>query len=149
MKEAKKEFSLGIFVILGLLCVGYLTINLGKLNFLDNNVYPVYANFTSVAGLREGANVEISGVKVGNVGTIELDQVTLMAKVEIYVDNDITLTDDTIASIKTSGLIGDKYINLAVGGSSTELKANDTIFDTESPLDIESLIGNYVFGSIE
>ncbi len=149
MKEAKKEFSLGIFIIIGLICVGYLTINLGKLNLFENNVYPVYANFSSVAGLREGANIEIAGVRVGNVGTIKLDSATLLAKVELYIQNDIILTDDTIASIKTSGLIGDKYVSLTVGGSSTELQANDTIFDTESPLDIEALVGKYVFGDVE
>ncbi len=148
MNEKRKEFSLGIFIIFALLCVGYLTIKLGRLDVLGGDNYPLYANFSSVSGLREGANVEIAGVKVGSVGTISYDNETSLANVKLYINQDVTLSDDSIASVKTAGLIGEKYIGIVPGGSLDELQAEDTIFDTEAALDIEALIGNYVFGSV-
>ncbi len=149
MRDAKKEFSLGIFVIIGLLCVGYLTVKLGRLEVFGSNSYPLYANFSTVAGLKQGANVEIAGVKVGRVSSITLDSVNVLAKVQLNIDSSVALSDDSIASIKTAGLIGEKYISITPGGSPDELQANDTIFDTEAPLDIEALIGKFVFGNIE
>lgn len=147
MKYAK-ESIVGIFVIVGLLCVGYLTIKLGRMELFDSKGYSVSARFSSVTGLRIGANVEIAGVSVGRVAAITLDPKSYMANVQMRINDDVELSDDVMAAVKTSGLIGDKYVSLAPGGSDTLLKNGDVITDTEPVLDIESLISKYVFGGV-
>lgn len=143
-----KESIVGIFVVLGLVCVSYLTIKLGRMEVFDSGGYSVTARFSSVTGLRVGANVEIAGVPVGRVTTIQLDPQTFMADVVLRINDNVRLSDDVMASVKTSGLIGDKYIAIAPGGSDTPLKNGDTITDTEPTLDLEALIGKMVFGGV-
>ncbi len=144
-----KETSVGIFVLLGLVCLTYLTIKLGRMELFDTEGYSISANFSSVAGLRVGANVEISGVPVGRVTSIKLDPEKYLAIVFMRIDNTVRLSDDVIASVKTSGLIGDKYISLAPGGSDVYLKNGANISETESSMDLENLIGKVVFGGIK
>ncbi len=138
----------GIFVLLGLICVGYLTIKLGRMEIFGNSGYTVSAQFSSIAGLRNGANVEIAGVTVGRVVKISINPETFLANVDMRIDKEISLSEDTIASVKTSGLIGDKYIGLEPGGASEILQEGMVIWDTESAVDLESLISKYVFGGI-
>ena len=111
-------------------------------------MYKRQASFTSVSGLRAGAEVEIAGVRVGRVKAIRLDGKTNRAVVELLLNKDVELTDDVIASVKTSGLIGDKYVSLEPGGSGAPLGNGGEITDTESAVDIESLISKYVFGKV-
>jgi phospholipid/cholesterol/gamma-HCH transport system substrate-binding protein len=101
-----------------------------------------------VTGLKEGARVEMAGVPIGEVEAIVLDTEQQVARVQIKIQGNVTLSDDTIASVKTAGLIGDKYIRLSPGGSDLVLKAGDTIYETESAVDIEELISKYVFGGV-
>ena len=143
-----KESIVGVFVVLGLICVSYLTIKLGRMEVFDSSGYTVTARFSSVTGLRMGASVEIAGVAVGRVTSIRLDPETFMADVDLRINDGVSLSDDVMASVKTSGLIGDKYISIAPGGSDTLLKNGDTITDTEPTLDLESLIGKVVFGGV-
>ncbi|UZP67799.1 outer membrane lipid asymmetry maintenance protein MlaD [Desulfovibrio mangrovi] len=149
MKKYTKETSVGVFVLICLLCVGYLTIKLGKMEVMGADTYTVTARFTSITGLRVGADVEIAGVPVGKVSAIKLDKEESLALVSLAIRKDVELTDDVIASVKTSGLIGDKYIKLAPGGSVSTLGQGDEITDTESAVDIEELISKYVFGGIK
>lgn len=144
----KKQSAVGIFVLIGLICVGYLTIKLGKMEVFGSSSYTVAAQFSSVSGLRNGASVEISGVQVGRVSAIDLDPETFLAKISMKINNNIVLSDDTMASIKTSGLIGDKYVELTPGGSDGLLAEGSVISDTEPPVDLIALISKYVFGSI-
>ncbi len=146
--HTSREINLGIFVLIGLLCVAYLTVKLGKMEVLGGDGYSVEARFSSVSGLRVGASIEISGVTVGRVTGIGLDDKTSQAVVTLYVNKGIQLTDDTIASVKTSGLIGDKYVSLALGGSDLMLADGDEITDTESSVDLESLISKFAFGGV-
>jgi len=146
MKKTSIEIAVGVFVLIGILCVAYLTVRLGKMELLGGNYYTVKARFQSVSGLKSGALVELAGVQVGQVEAINLDPVQQVAIVAMKVNNSVKLTDDVIASVKTSGLIGDKYINLTPGGSEQALKPGDTITDTESAVDLEELISKYVFG---
>lgn len=148
MKKASTEISVGVFVLIGLLCVGYLTIKLGQMQILGDDHYLVYARFDNVSGLRSGAQIELSGVKIGQVAEITLDDKTLFAVVAMKIKNGMVLTDDTIVSVKTSGLIGDKYLKISPGGSEEILKAGDMITDTESAVDMEELISKYVFGGV-
>ena len=143
-----KEAAVGFFVLVGLVCLAYLTVKLGRMEVFNSEGYTVYASFNSVSGLRPGAEVEIAGVRVGRVKAIRLDDERPRAVVELQLNKGIHLTDDVIASVKTSGLIGDKYISLAPGGSGTELGNGDESTETESAVDIEELISNYVFGKV-
>jgi len=148
MKKATTEISVGVFVLIGLLCVGYLTIKLGQMELLGDDYYLVNARFDNVSGLRAGAQVEMAGVRIGQVDSITLDRETLFAVVGLKIQNNIQLSDDVIASVKTSGIIGDKYIKIIAGGSDDMLKPGDMITDTESAVDIEELISKYVFGGV-
>ncbi len=149
MKKSSVELGVGIFVLIGLICVGYLTIQLGKMKLLGDDHYFLNARFTSVSGLKAGAQVEIAGVAIGQVDLISLDSKDQVAMVRLKIKKNVVLTDDVIASVKTSGLIGDKYIKLSPGGSDETLGPNDTITDTESALDIEELISKYAFGDVK
>ncbi len=146
--KASVETAVGIFVLIGILSVAYLTVKLGKLELLADNYYVLDARFQSVSGLKKGAQIEIAGVPVGKVDTITFDHERQVALVKLKIELGVLLTDDVIASIKTAGLIGDKYIKLSPGGSDTVLKAGDTIIETESALDIEELISKYAFGKV-
>lgn len=148
MRNRSADMLAGIFVIIGLVCMGYLAIKLGKMEVLGNNDYTVYARFTSIAGLRAGADIEIAGVRVGRVASISLDQSRDMALVSLRVNNGVELYDDALASVRTSGLIGDKYILLSPGGSGEPLQDGDEVSDTESALDLESMIGKFIFGKV-
>ena len=148
MKKGTLELWVGLFVLIGIFCVGYLTIKLGKMEWIGDNHYLVMARFSSVSGLTTGASVEVAGVQVGTVEAITLDKDRLVAHVDMKIQNGVPVTEDTIASVKTAGLIGDKYIKLTPGGSDTLLKNGDVIVETESALDIEELVSKYVFGGV-
>ena len=148
MKKASIETAVGLFVLIGILCVGYLTVKLGKMEILGKDYYSINAQFDSVTGLKVGANVEMAGVPIGKVEAIALDPERQVARVRLKIQRSVVLTDDTIASVKTAGMIGDKYIKLSPGGSDLILKAEDTIIETESALDLEELISKYVFGGL-
>ena len=145
MNKRKLEFYVGLFVILGIVCTIILFAVLGELRFIKDNQYPVHAFFTSVSGLKTGASVEISGVEIGTVSKIGFDQDRFLARVEFNIDKNIKLSDDIIASVKTSGIIGQKYIDILPGGSDTLLEPGDEIFNTESSLDVESLVRKFIF----
>jgi len=144
-----RETAVGFFVLIGLLCVGYLTIKLGRMELLSGEGYRVVASFSSVAGLRTGADVEIAGVPVGRVASIELAKDSSAALVILRLQPHLRLSEDTIAAIKTSGLIGDKYVSLAPGGSPDMIAHGGEIRETQSVIDIESLIGKFAFGGVQ
>lgn len=148
MRKASVELAVGLFVLAGIISVGYLAIRLGKMEIIGENNYTLYGQFQSVTGLTRGANVEIAGVQVGQVTNIHLDPETQSAIVTMKIDKAIELTDDVIASLKTAGLIGDKFIKLSPGGSDHVLKDGDRITETESGVDLEELISKYVFGGL-
>ncbi len=146
--SASKNIVVGVFVLIGLVCVAYLTIKLGRMEVLGESGYTVTARFSSVAGLRVGANVEIAGVAVGRVSAIRLDTSDYTAQVDLHINEGIPLSEDIMASVKTSGLIGDKYIAITPGGAETMLQPGSLITDTEPALDLEALIGKVVFGGV-
>ena len=150
MKKFANETLVGLFVLAGLACVLYLSINLGDMSaFGIRDDYPLKARFKSAQGLTEGSRITLAGVKVGQIERITLDSVNYVAMVDMRINNDVILYDDAIASIRTNGLIGDRYIQMSPGGSGIELEAGETIVDTESALDIESLISKIAFGDVE
>jgi phospholipid/cholesterol/gamma-HCH transport system substrate-binding protein len=149
MRKNSVEIMVGIFVIVGLLCVAYMTVRLGKLDVLGGKYYTLKAQFSSITGLKPGSSVEMLGMQIGQVKAFSMDQENQMAIVEMKIKGDIKIYDDAIASIKTSGLIGDKYVKIDAGGSEDVLEPGGTIADTESPIDIEELISKYVFGDVK
>jgi phospholipid/cholesterol/gamma-HCH transport system substrate-binding protein len=148
MKKYSLETTVGIFVVIGLLCIGYMTIKLGKIRMFGGDYYTLYAHFSSVSGIRVDSPVEINGIEVGRVEQLNIDQDKQVAVVKLRIEKGIKVYEDAIASIKTSGLIGDKLITIDPGGGSDILKPGGMITETNSPLDIEDLIGKYVFGDL-
>ncbi len=145
MNKRKIEFYVGLFVSIGILCTGYLFIVLGEISLFRDKQYPIYAFFTSVSGLKTGAKIEMVGVQVGTVSNVSIDKERLLAKVEFRIDKNIELSEDVIASVKTSGIIGQKFIDILPGGSDIMLEPGEEIFNTESSLDIESLVRKFIF----
>jgi len=148
MKPSSIETAVGIFVLIGIICVGYLAIKLGKMQWIGDNYYFLEARFQSVSGLKISAPLEMAGVQIGKIDSISLDLERQVAVVKMKIQTGIVLTDDVIASIKTSGLIGDKYISISPGGSDQILKPGDLITETESAVDLEELVSKYVFGDV-
>ena len=149
MKKYSKETIAGIFVIIGLICIGYMTVQLGNVSIFGDDSYSLYARFTTVSGLRVGNPVEMLGMEIGKVSMFKMDQEEQLAVVELKIKNGIDVYDDAIASIKTAGLIGDKYVRIDAGGGGDLLKQGDTIIETEAPADIGDLISKYAFGDVE
>ncbi|PKN51321.1 MAG: outer membrane lipid asymmetry maintenance protein MlaD [Deltaproteobacteria bacterium HGW-Deltaproteobacteria-13] len=149
MKKYTMETIVGIFVIFGLICVGYMTVKLGKVDIFGDKSYTLIAKFTTVAGLRIGSPVHILGIDVGRVERITIDQENLKAVVEIKIKKDIKIYDDAIASIKTEGLIGDKYLSIDPGGGGSLLANKGVITDTQAAVDVEELISKYAFGDVK
>ena len=146
MHKPHTEILVGIFVLIGILCLGYLAIRLGKLEVLGNNGYVIYADFTSVAGLKPGDPIEIAGVKVGRVETLSL--ANARARLGLRINEGVELREGTIASVRSRGLIGDKFILLSPGGSDNVIAKGGKIRDTESPPDITDLLGKYIGGDM-
>lgn len=146
MERSKVNIAVGVFVVLGMLALGYLSIKLGRVAILSAGGYLVVADFPSVGGLRSGASVEIAGVEVGRVESIGLAD--YQARVVLRMNSDVKLQDDAIASIKTKGLIGEKFIRISPGASEKVIPPNGRIREVEAPVDLEELISKYVFGKV-
>ncbi len=149
MKKYSNETIAGIFVIIGLICLGYMTVQLGNVSIFGDDSYSLYARFTTVSGLRVGNPVEMLGMEIGRISEFKMDQEDQLAVGELKIKNGIDVYDDAIASIKTAGLIGDKYVSIDAGGGGDLLKQGDTIIETEAPADIGDLISKYAFGDVE
>lgn len=143
------ETTVGIFMAICILCVAYLTLKLGDVSILGDNSYPLFAKFTSVSGLKVGSPVQMLGMQVGRVAGFTMDQKDQVAVVELRIGNGIKIYDDAMASIKTDGLMGDKYVKIDAGGGGGLLAPGGTISETEPPVDLMELIGKYAFGDVE
>ena len=146
MNQTRTEIIVGMCVLIGIVCLGYLAIRLGKLEVLGNSGYHVYADFPSVAGLKIGDPVEIAGVKVGRVESIGLADDR--ARLNLLIDDNVKLQEDVIASVRARGLIGDKFVLVTPGASDKIIPAGGKIRETESPPDITDLIGKIVGGDL-
>ncbi len=149
MRKFAMETTVGIFVFLGLILIGYMTVKLGHVTFFGGDTYPLYAKFTSVSGLRAGNPVKMLGMEIGRVESLHIDQEDLKAVVEFRINNGIKVYDDAIASIKTEGLIGDCYLSIDPGGGGAVLATGGTITETQPAVEISDLIGKYAFGDVQ
>ena len=146
MERTKVNVAVGLFLVLGILALGYLSIRLGRVSFLGGTGYLVTADFPSVGGLKAGSGVEIAGVLIGRVEAIGLAD--YQARVTLRLNGGVKIQDDSIASIKTKGLIGEKYIRISPGGSDKIIPPNGRIREVEAPVDLEELISKYIFGKV-
>jgi len=146
VKRSMLDLSVGVFLIIGLLAVAWLSVRLGHVDLLGGGGYVVSADFPTVGGLKAGSPVEIAGVPVGSVDKIVL--VEDQARVVMNIRTGIKLQDDSIASIKTRGLIGEKFIQINPGGSGRTILPNGRIKEVEPPVDLEEILSKYVFGKV-
>jgi phospholipid/cholesterol/gamma-HCH transport system substrate-binding protein len=146
MRRSTLDVGVGIFVLVGMLALGWLSIKLGRVELFSSVGYTITADFPTVGGLKTGSTVEIAGVEIGRVDGITLSD--YQARVIMSIKSSVKLQEDSIASIKTRGLIGEKYIRINPGGSETIIKANGRITEVEPPVDIEELLSKYVFGKV-
>ena len=146
MNQSRTDIIVGLFVLTGLVCLGYLTIRLGKLELFGTQGYVVFGDFVSVAGLKLGDPVEIAGVRVGKVEAIGLADDR--ARLTLRVNNGVKLSDDVIASVRSRGLIGDKFVLVTPGASDKIIPPGGKIRETDSPPDIPDLIGKIVGGDL-
>ncbi|HIP82930.1 MAG TPA: outer membrane lipid asymmetry maintenance protein MlaD [Desulfocapsa sulfexigens] len=143
------EFLVGLFMIAGFVAFGYLALQLGEVSlFSSSKTYTVIAQFDNIAGVKKGSSVQIAGVVVGKVSRIWLDEDGI-ANVALQVNKEVELSMDTMASVKSQGLIGDKFVALSLGGDDELLKDGSILTDTESSVDIESLISKFAFGGVK
>lgn len=147
MERGRLEFVVGVFVLVGVLCLGYLAIKLGKLELIGGDYYELHADFSSTSGLKGGAPVEIAGVQVGRIKAIRLN--SDRAAVVLAIQEDIEVYSDAIASIKTRGIIGEKFMELSPGGGGDQLRNGGSIQDTESGIDLEQVISQFIHGNVE
>ncbi len=140
------ELATGIFLILGLFALGYLSVQLARMEVVGQGGYTLYARFSSVEGLKTGSVVEIAGVEVGRVKSINLQN--YRARVALSLRDDVKVSEDTIVSVRTKGLLGEKYVRLSPGGSDKMIPAGGELFETEAPINLEELIANFIFGKI-
>ncbi len=146
MKKLDLELAVGFFLLIGIFCLVYLSIKLGKLEVIGGGGYTVYATFDQDGGIKNGASVQIAGVDIGKVKSVRLQN--YQALIQLVIDGEVKLQEDAIASIKTKGLIGEKYILITPGGSDKIIQNNGRITETESAIDVESLISKYIFGKV-
>lgn len=149
MKKYSMETAVGVFILIGLICVGYMTVKLGKVSLFGEDTYQLHARFASVSGLRAGSSVEIYGIEIGSVTSLGIDTEKQMGIVTMKINKGVAVYDDAAATIKTAGLIGDKFVRIDPGGSGELLKPGGTITQTTVPSDIEDLIGKYAFGDVK
>jgi phospholipid/cholesterol/gamma-HCH transport system substrate-binding protein len=147
MQSRTIEITVGAFILLGIVAMSFLVIQVSGLTFRDvrQDSYPISAQFNTVGGLTPRAKVMVAGVTIGRVTDIHIDPLTVRAVVDMAIDKDVDyLTTDSIASIKTAGVLGEQYVSISVGGSEDILKAGDQIKDTQSAMILEDLIGKFV-----
>jgi len=149
MKKTNLELAVGVFVLLGIAAVAYLTIQLGSGSLIGGDTYLIEARFANAGGLHSGGSVQLSGVTVGRVEAVRMDPSDYSAIATLRISSLLQLPTDSMASIKTAGLIGDKYVSVSPGADETYLTPGTRIIMTESAVDLESLIGKMAFGSVD
>ena len=146
MRRTALDLSVGIFVLLGILALGWMSVKLGRVDLFGRSGYTVSADFPAVGGLKAGSPVEIAGVEIGRVVRIALAD--YQARVFMSIRSDVKLQEDSIASIKTKGLIGEKFVRISPGGSDKTIPPDGRIKEVEPPVDLEELLSKYVFGKV-
>ncbi|OGP73798.1 MAG: outer membrane lipid asymmetry maintenance protein MlaD [Deltaproteobacteria bacterium RBG_13_58_19] len=146
MKRANLELGVGIFVLLGLACITYLAVHLGEMEIFGRG-YRVIADFDNISGLKVGALVEVAGVEVGRVEGIQVTSGS-QARLVMKMKPNLIIHDDAMASIRTKGIIGDKFVKLSLGNSGNIVPPGGKIRDTEPAVEWEELLSKYIHGKV-
>ena len=148
MGNSRVEIFVGFFLVIGFLALGWLALQLGEVPWLTGTkTYTIKAEFNNISGVKTGADVQIAGVTVGKVRQLDLSKEN-QAVVGMQINREVAIPVDSVASVKSQGIIGDKYIQITLGGDETLYKPDETIVDTESSVDLESLISKFAFGQV-
>lgn len=147
MKKIDLELIIGLLMFCGIGILVYISVQLGQIDLGGRWGYPLYAYFTTAGGLQKGAVVELAGVEIGRVEAVDLEN--YQAKVTLKIRNDVVLPEDTRAAIKTTGLIGERYVEITPGTGNGHLQPGAQIRKTESPVDINEIISQFIFGNVE
>ena len=148
MPNSRMEIFVGIFLLIGFVVLGWLALQLGEIPWLTGSkTYQLNAEFNNISGVKEGADVQVAGVVVGKVRQLRLNAEN-QAMVIMQLDKQLVVPVDSIASVKSQGIIGDKYIQITLGGDEKSYQPGGTIVDTESSVDLESLISKFAFGQV-
>lgn len=148
MKSSWTDVLVGLFLLAGFVALGWLALQLGEVPWLSRGrSYVLYGEFGNISGVKAGADVQIAGVRVGTVKELSLNE-EAVAVVAMQLDRGVKVPVDSIASVKSQGIIGDKFIQISLGGDETVFKDGETITDTESAVDLESLISKFAFGKV-
>lgn len=149
MKNTFVEIFVGIFLVVGFVALGWLAMELGEVSWLTGNkTYSIMAEFDNISGVKSGADIQIAGVRVGTVGELSLNE-DGVAMVNLQIDRSVEIPVDSIASVKSQGIIGDKFIQISLGGDEILFQAGEVLRDTESAVDLESLISKFAFGQVK
>ncbi len=149
MKQNTLELAVGLFMLIGFGALAYLALQLGEVPFLrQGSTYVLKAEFDNVAGIKKGAAIQVAGVNVGEVAEVALSS-TEAALLSLRINKSLKVPVDSIASVKSQGIIGDKYIQLNLGGDEIKFNPGEIIRETESSVDLESLISKFAFGSVK
>ncbi|HET6515539.1 MAG TPA: outer membrane lipid asymmetry maintenance protein MlaD [Thermodesulfovibrionales bacterium] len=141
------DMAVGLFLVIGIICLAYISIKLGRLEVIGTRYYTVYADFAKAGGIKAGSSVEIAGVEVGKVKSVRLDK-DYQARVALNLNTAVKIQEDAIASVKTKGLIGERYVEITPGASDAMISAGGKIRETESAIDVEEIISKYAFGKV-
>lgn len=149
MKKTFIDIFVGIFLVVGFVALGWLALELGEVPWLTGSkTYALKAEFDNISGVKSGADVQVAGVKIGTVGELSLNE-DAVAMVIMQINKSVHIPVDSIASVKSQGIIGDKFIQISLGGDEVVFQENEMIVDTESAVDIESLISKFAFGQVD
>ena len=145
MQNYKKiEMVVGVFVLIGIMSITWLAVQLGGVGGVGTKGYELTAVFDDAGGVREGSDVLLAGVTIGKVTSVTLkdNEEALMI---LNINKDVNITSDASVSIRTKGLIGEKFVRVNQGAEEDFLEHGDEFDDTESPINLEDMIGKYIF----
>lgn len=145
MRKFNLEIVVGLFLVIGFVCFAWLSVKLGDIDLFGPPTYQVTASFGSISGLKNGGLVEIAGVQVGKVTSIDFDAEKYEALVTLAINSSVILQEDSIASVRTAGIIGDRYIDISPGASDQIIGDGGRIVETESAINLEELVSKYIF----
>lgn len=148
MSQRTTEILVGLFMLAGFGALLVLALKVSGLSLEPaGDTYTVYADFNDAGSLSPRGKVSMAGVAVGRIRDISLNQETFQARVAIEIDASVdSIPEDSTAVIRTSGLLGDQYIDISVGGAMDSLEPGDTFYETQSAMNLERLISNFASG---
>jgi phospholipid/cholesterol/gamma-HCH transport system substrate-binding protein len=149
MKNTFVDIFVGLFLIAGFVALGWLAFQLGEVPWITGSrYYTINAEFSNISGVNSGADIQVAGVKIGTVRELSLNE-DAYAIVAMQIAKDVKIPVDSIASVKSKGIIGDKFIQITLGGDEEVFNEGDTLTETESAVDLESLISKFAFGKVD